>query len=175
MNITIFAHLVAAPNNLVAIFLINPFFRRFYYSFKGTSFALYDAEVNKMKTILTILIFGSFSFAYANALQDSTQNQNREQEQKQIQEQNQLKNQGDENQIRDRNRLHTGDPISDKNGKKHGKDVFIDKDGDGIADTRAGGMSLEKIRKRTRAGQGSGGHGGSGNGSSGSGGNGGRK
>ena len=86
-----------------------------------------------------------------------------------------MKNQGDESQIRDRNRLHTGDPFFDKNGKKRGKDVFIDKDGDGIADTRAGGMSLEKIRKRTRAGQGSGGHGGSGNGSSGSGGNGGRK
>ena len=123
-----------------------------------------------MKTILTILILGSFNFAFASGLQDSTQNQN--QEKKQIQEQNQLKNQGDENQIRDRNRLHTGDPFSDKNGKNRGKDVFIDKDGDGIADTRAGGMSLHKIRKRTRSGsQGSGGHGGNG----GSGGNGGGK
>ena len=48
------------------------------------------------------------------------------------------------------------------------KDVFIDKDGDGIADTRQGGMSLNKLRKRTRAGgHGSGGSGngnGSGNG-----------
>lgn len=128
-----------------------------------------------MKTILIILIFGSFSIAFASELQDSTQNQNREQEQKQIQEQNQLKNQGDENQIRDRNRLHTGDPFSDKNGKKRGKDVFIDKDGDGIADTRAGGMSLEKIRKRTRAGQGSGGHGSGGHDGNGTGGNGGKK
>ncbi len=113
-----------------------------------------------MKTILTILIFGLFSFVYANTLQDSTQNQNREQEQKQIQEQNQQKNQGEDTQIRDRNRLHSGDQFSGKDGKKRGKDVFIDKDGDGIADTRAGGMSLEKIRKRTRAGKGSGGHGG---------------
>lgn len=126
-----------------------------------------------MKTLLTILILGSFGFVYASGLQDSTQNQN--QEQKQIKEQNQLKNQGDENQIIDRNRLHTGDPFSNKNRKKRGKDVFIDKDGDGIADTRAGGMSLEKIRKRTRAGQGSGGHGGGGNGSNGAGGNGGGK
>jgi hypothetical protein len=107
-------------------------------------------EVNKMKTIFTILIFGSFSVAFASGLQDSTQNQNREQEQKQIQEQNQQKNQGDEIQIKDRNRLHTGDPLTEKNGKKRGKDVFIDKDGDGIADTRAGGMSLHKIRWKRR-------------------------
>lgn len=125
-----------------------------------------------MKTILTILIFGLFSFAFASTLQDSTQNQNREQELKQIQEQNQQKNQGEDTQIRDRNRLHSGDQFSGEDGKKRGKDVFIDKDGDGIADTRAGGMSLNKIRKRTRSGnQGSGGHGGNG----GSGGNGGGK
>ena len=123
-----------------------------------------------MKTILTILIFGSINFAFASSLQDSTQNQNREQEQLQVQEQNQQKNQGDENQIKDRNRLHSGNPLQDKNGKKRGKDVFIDKDGDGIADTRAGGMSLNKIRKRTRSGnKGSGGQGGNG-GSSGNGG-----
>ena len=128
---------------------------------------LNNLEVNKMKTILTILIFGSFSFAYANVLQDSTQNQNREQVQKQIQEQNQQKNKGEESQIKNRNQLHKGEQFSGKGGKKRGKDVFIDKDGDGIADTRAGGMSLEKIRKRTRAGK-------KGNGS-GSGGNGGGK
>ncbi|MGB5287420.1 MAG: hypothetical protein WBQ32_12300 [Ignavibacteriaceae bacterium] len=127
-----------------------------------------------MKTLLTIFLFGSFSIAFASSLQDSTQNQNREQEQKQIQEQNQQKNQGEDTQIRDRNRLHSGDQFSGKDGKKRGKDVFIDKDGDGIADTRAGGMSLEKIRKRTRAGQGSGGHGGGSNGSNGSGNGGGK-
>ena len=124
-----------------------------------------------MKTILIILFFGSLGFALAASPQDSTRNQNREQEQKQIQEQNQQKNQGDEIQIRDRNRLHSGEMLSGKEGKKKGKDVFVDKDGDGIADTRAGGMSLEKIRKRTRAGKkGSGGHD-----SKGSGGNGGGK
>lgn len=129
-----------------------------------------------MKTIFTILIFGSFSLAFASGLQDSTQNQNREQEQKQIQEHNQQKNQGENTQIRDRNRLHSGNEFPDNIGKKRRKDVFIDKDGDGIADTRAGGMSLHKIRKRTKSGsQGSGGHGSGGNGSSGSGGNGGGK
>jgi len=112
-----------------------------------------------MKTILTILIFGSFSFAFASSLQDSSQNQNREQ--KQIQEQNQQKNQGEDDQIKNKNKVHSGNEIPETGGKKRGKDVFIDKDGDGIADTRAGGMSLEKIRKRTRAGQqGSGGKGG---------------
>jgi hypothetical protein len=127
-----------------------------------------------MKTLLALFVFGSFSFAFAMEMQDSTQNQNKEQ--KQIQEQNQQKNQGDEFQIRDKNRLHSGDQFYGKEGNKRGKDVFIDKDGDGIADTRAGGMSLEKIRKRTRSGQqGSGGHGGSGNGGNGSSGNGGGK
>jgi hypothetical protein len=126
-------------------------------------------EVNKMKTLLTLLVFGSFSFAFAMEMQDSSQNQNREQKQIQVQEQNQQKNQGDESQIRDRNRLHSGNEFPDNGGKKRGKDVFIDKDGDGIADTRAGGMSLEKIRKRTKAGQGSGGHSGGGNGGNGGG------
>jgi flagellar biosynthesis component FlhA len=122
-----------------------------------------------MKTLLTLLVFGSFSFALAMETQDSTQNQNREQKQIQNQEQNQQKNQGDENQIKDINRIHSGDQFSGKNGNKKGKDVFIDKDGDGIADTRAGGMSLNKIRKRTRSGQGSGGQGGNGPGGNGGG------
>jgi hypothetical protein len=117
-----------------------------------------------MKTLLTLLVFGSFSFAFASALQDSSQNQNREQKQIQVQEQNQQKNQGEDTQIRDRNRLHSGDQFSGKDGKKRGKDVFIDKDGDGIADTRVGGMSLNKIRKRTRSGKQGGGQGGNGGG-----------
>ena len=125
-----------------------------------------------MKTILTILIFGSFGLAFANEMQDSSQNQNREQEQLQVKEQNQEQNQGQDDQIRNRNRIHAENQFPDGTGKKRGKDVFIDKDGDGIADTRAGGMSFNKIRKRTRTGnQGSGGQGGSG----GSGGNGGGK
>ena len=123
-----------------------------------------------MKTILTILIFGSFSLAYASGLQDSTQNKSTEQ--KQIQEQNQQKNHGDESQVKNRNRLHSNDPISSKDDKKRGKDVFIDKDGDGIADTRASGMSFNKIRKRTKSGhQNSDVHGGNGNGPDDNGGN----
>jgi hypothetical protein len=120
-----------------------------------------------MKTIITILILGYISLAFAMESQDSTQNKNREQ--KQIQEQNQQKNQGEDDQIQNKNRVHSGNEIPDNGGKQRGKDVFIDKDGDGIADTRAGGMSLNKIRKRTRSGQGSGGQGGNGSGGNGGG------
>lgn len=42
--------------------------------------------------------------------------------------------------------------------RKHNKDVFIDKDGDGICDQRVKGLLFEKLRKRHRAGQGGGGH-----------------
>ena len=67
-----------------------------------------------MKTLLTLLVFGSFSFAFAMEMQDSTQNQKREQKQIQNQEQNQQKNQREENQIRDRNKIHRGDQFSGK-------------------------------------------------------------
>jgi hypothetical protein len=49
-------------------------------------------------------------------------------------------------------------PELQRNKKK--KDVFIDRDGDGICDERAEGMSFEKLRKRKRSGQGQGGGGG---------------
>ncbi len=37
--------------------------------------------------------------------------------------------------------------------RKRNKDVFIDKDGDGICDQRVKGLLFEKLRKRQRAGQ----------------------
>ena len=47
--------------------------------------------------------------------------------------------------------------------RKRNKDVFIDKDGDGICDQRVKGLLFEKLRKRHRAGQNGGGdHGGRG-------------
>ena len=42
--------------------------------------------------------------------------------------------------------------------RKRNKDVFIDKDGDGICDQRVKGLLFEKLRKRHRAGQNGGGH-----------------
>jgi hypothetical protein len=47
-------------------------------------------------------------------------------------------------------------PSFEKSKRK--KDVFIDKDGDGICDNRANGMSFEKMRNRKRSGSGN--HGG---------------
>ena len=43
-------------------------------------------------------------------------------------------------------------PSFDKSKKK--KDVFIDKDGDGICDNRAEGMSFQKMRKRKHGSEG---------------------
>jgi len=62
-----------------------------------------------------------------------------------------------------------GNTLGRQFGKmKGGKDVFIDKDGDGICDQRVNGMGFEQHRKRHKAGQGSGGQnsGGKGNGGS---------
>lgn len=49
-------------------------------------------------------------------------------------------------------------PSFEKSKRK--KDVFIDKDGDGICDNRAEGMSFEKMRKRKQKGGEGGKHGG---------------
>jgi uncharacterized protein YxeA len=114
-----------------------------------------------MKIILVILFLTSSSLAFISTTQDSTKNQNKDKEQKLVQEQNQQKNQSDDKQVKDRNQ--TGNEIQSpdhKNGKGK-KDVFIDKDGDGIADTRASGMSFNKVRKRTRSGGSGGKEGGS--------------
>jgi hypothetical protein len=46
--------------------------------------------------------------------------------------------------------------------RRRNKDVFIDKDGDGICDQRVKGLLFEKLRKRHRAGQNGGGHNGGG-------------
>ncbi len=113
-----------------------------------------------MKIILTLLVFSSFAFG--SEMQDSSITQGKEKEKQQVKEENQQKDKNID-RIRERNRIHNPEQLPDRDGNKRGKDVFIDKDGDGIADTRAGGMSLNKIRKRNRSGNsGSGGHGGGG-------------
>ena len=58
-----------------------------------------------------------------------------------------------------------GNPQTDVKEIRKKKDVFIDKDGDGICDTRQGGMSFNKMRKRSGSGKnGPGGKGGNGSG-----------
>lgn len=114
-----------------------------------------------MKTIL-IIVFISAGFIYSQNITDSLQNQNKNQVRNQIQKQKQeLKIVQDQTGPKQNQQAEV-------NEQRKRKDVFIDKDGDGICDTRQGGMSFNKIRKRYGSGQkGPGGPGGSGNGGNG--------
>ncbi len=109
-----------------------------------------------MKTIIILIVF-SAGLMFAQTV-DSSQIKKVNQEQNQIKNQEQGKNQL-KNQI---------GPKENPQGKGHierkRKDVFIDKDGDGICDSRQSGMSFNKMRKRMGAGKkGPGGSGGKGN------------
>ena len=113
-----------------------------------------------MKTIITIVLL-SVGLLYSQTISDSSQikNKNQEKEKVQIQNQDQQKNQ---NQIGPKE-----NPQGEVKQNRKKKDVFIDKDGDGICDSRQSGMSFNKMRKRQGSGQkgpgGPGGSGGSGN------------
>ncbi|MFA6977811.1 MAG: hypothetical protein WC209_00695 [Ignavibacteriaceae bacterium] len=52
--------------------------------------------------------------------------------------------------------VQSDDKINFSPNMKKKNDVFIDKDGDGICDFRAKGMSFEKLKKRNRQGLGDG-------------------
>ena len=114
-----------------------------------------------MKTIIiTLIVFSGLIFA--QPISDSTQTRTKSQEREQIQNQKQEINSAQEQIGPKENSGAEG-----KSNRKK-KDVFIDKDGDGICDTRQSGMSFNKMRKRMGSGQkgpGKGQHGsGSGNG-----------
>ena len=118
-----------------------------------------------MKTLIT-MVFLSVGLLYSQTISDSSQikNRNQEKEKVQIQNQNQKKNQN-QNQIGPKE-----NPQGEVKQNRKRKDVFIDKDGDGICDSRQSGMSFNKMRKRQGSGQkgpggpgGSGGSGGNGN------------
>jgi cytochrome c biogenesis factor len=114
-----------------------------------------------MKTIITIVLL-SAGLIYSQTISDSTQMRNKNQEKEKIQNQNsELK------QIQDQTGPKQNQQAEVKENRKK-KDVFIDKDGDGICDTRQSGMSFNKMRKRLGSGKnGPGGQGGSGNGNNG--------
>ena len=116
-----------------------------------------------MKTIITIVLL-SVGLIYSQTISDSTQTRKRNQEREQVQNQNpeMKKNQEQIGPI--------GNPQTDVKENRKKKDVFIDKDGDGICDSRQSGMSFNKMRKRQGSGKkgphgpgGSGGSGGNGN------------
>ncbi|MCU0343215.1 MAG: hypothetical protein MUF28_05280 [Ignavibacterium sp.] len=116
-----------------------------------------------MKTIITILLL-STGLIFSQTITDSTQMRNQNQEKEKIQNKN-----SDIRQVQDQ----TGpkqNPEGEIKQSRRKKDVFVDKDGDGICDSRQSGMSFNKMRKRQGSGQkgpggpgGSGGNGGNGN------------
>jgi len=111
-----------------------------------------------MKTIITIVLL-SAGLIYSQTISDSTQTRKKNQEREQVQNQNPEMKKNQE-QIGPK-----GNPQTDVKENRKKKDVFIDKDGDGICDTRQGGMSFNKMRKRSGSGKnGPDGKGGSGKG-----------
>jgi predicted esterase YcpF (UPF0227 family) len=99
-----------------------------------------------MKTIITIVLL-SASLIYSQTISDSTQTKQRNQEREKVQTQNQEKSKI-QNQIGSKEKAQT-----DVKQNRKRKDVFIDKDGDGICDSRQSGMSFNKMRKRMSSGQ----------------------
>lgn len=108
-----------------------------------------------MKTILIILLLASSGFANGFELPDTSKTKEQESTKEQLREQ-ERSGKTDKKDFIDKK--GTGELHRATERKR--KDVFIDKDGDGIADTRQGGMSFNKLRKRTGQKQGSGSGGG---------------
>ncbi len=94
-----------------------------------------------MKKIFLIILFLAAGFSFSTYAQDDSS--------KGSAKENKTKVEKNEDQIM---------PSFEKSKRK--KDVFIDKDGDGICDNRAEGMSFEKMRKRKQKGGEGGKHGG---------------
>ena len=94
-----------------------------------------------MKKILLIILFLTAGFGFSTFAQDDSS--------KGSAKDNETKIEKNEDKIM---------PSFEKSKRK--KDVFIDKDGDGICDNRAEGMSFEKMRKRKQKGKEGGNHGG---------------
>jgi hypothetical protein len=97
-----------------------------------------------MKTTITIVLL-SAGLIYGQTISDSTQTKQKNQKQEKVQTQEKSKVQ---NKIGPKENPQGKSKIV---GKK--KDVFIDKDGDGICDNRQSGMSFNKMRKRMGAGK----------------------
>jgi hypothetical protein len=108
-----------------------------------------------MKTLILTLLLAVPGFTSGFDLPDTTKDKEQETVKEKVQDQKQIQS-GDKQDLIDQK--GTGEQNRSIHRKR--KDVFIDKDGDGIADTRQGGMSFNKLRKRTGQKQGSGSGGG---------------
>ncbi len=99
-----------------------------------------------MKTIIIVVIL-SASFLFGQTIADSTQLKRNYQKSELIKNHN-----SEMKMIQNQIGSKENQENSIKENRKK-KDVFIDKDGDGICDTRQGGMSFNKMRKRMGAGK----------------------
>lgn len=97
-----------------------------------------------MKIIITILFLISGSIIAQTASDSGSAKQKElKQEQTQIKDKHTLNEQIGEK----------SNPGEKEKSNKKKKDVFIDKDGDGICDSRQSGMSFNKLRQRLGSGQ----------------------
>jgi hypothetical protein len=108
-----------------------------------------------MKVILIILFFSAVGLPNGFEIPDTTKSKDQETNKEQLREQEKTGKPSKEDFIDKK-----GAGEHKRAAERKRKDVFIDKDGDGISDTRQGGMSFNKLRKRTGQKQGSGSGGG---------------
>lgn len=101
-----------------------------------------------MMKALFLILFVSAGLTLAQTTPDSLKNKEMNQEKSQLQIQ-----QKEMNRVQERIGPREN-PEDGKNINRPKMDVFIDKDGDGICDSRQSGLSFNKIRNR----KGSGGH-----------------
>lgn len=128
-----------------------------------------------MKSLITIIIVSVFYLtAFSQSKSDSTKmkfnEKNKAQFNKEVRTDTNLDSgKSIKQRFKGQGIGNMGGALGGQFGKmKNRKDVFIDKDGDGICDQRVNGMGFEQHRKRHKAGQGGAGQnsGGKGNGGS---------
>ncbi len=132
--------------------------------FKGTPFDISILKEIAMKSLITIfLIFIFYLTSFSQSKNDSTEAKLNEKTKAQFNKEvktdtNLNSGKSIKQRFQGQGMGNVGGAFGGQFGKmKNGKDVFIDKDGDGICDQRVNGMGFEQHRKRHKAGQGSGG------------------
>lgn len=99
-------------------------------------------QEEKMKTFIITILLVAAGLTFAQTSSDTVKNKEMNQEQIQTQVQQKEMNRAQERIGSKEN------PEDGKNLNRPKMDVFIDKDGDGICDSRQSGMSFNKIRNR---------------------------
>ena len=99
-----------------------------------------------MKTVITIVILYS-GLILAQSVSDSAKVDSKNQQYEQTQ------NQNSEIKSTQKQLGPKSNPDAKENSDRKKKDIFIDKDGDGICDSRQSGMSFNKLRQRLGSGR----------------------